>query len=289
MKKQYFTSLVVTCMVIFSVKAQNTPIDDFLKRNPSMEGVTSVSMSQQMLKTIFASNMRVVGAGAIPRLQSSTSTSASTEAKGARVASTTYTVYPQYNVPEAYSSVLVSSKDIPAIWYANFKKTLLSSEYEQYMEMNKENSIILGYYLKKVNDKCNEIVVLRRQKDQFSAIYIRGDIDIDQLDRYLNRIKSALDRISDNQINMFQSGQQFAFAMPSFNNLKFPNFQEFDYKFDPETFNFKMDENLQRSMEESMKKAKEMLESEDFTHKILDETMKAFEHLLEQVRQLEDK
>ena len=283
MKKQYFIYSVITCMlVIFNVKAQNTPIDDFIKKSPysSMKGVTHVSMSQQMLQSIFTplNDVRVIGAGALPRSQSSAqaSNSASATNETTDVKLSTTTAYQlqlsnlqNLNVPEAYSSMSVSGTNIFSNSFANFKKTLLSSKYEQIMEMNKENSIIFGYYLKKVNDKCNEIVVLRQQKDQFSAIYIKGDIEINQVDRYLSRIKSALDRMSINNIGIYQLNNQFANAMPSLDDL---NFQDFNLKFDPDvsTFNFKMDEDFKLKMEESMKKAKEMMESGDIQRSIND-------------------
>ena len=244
MKKQYFIYSVITCMlVIFDVKAQNTPIDDFFKKYPSVEGVTHVSMSQQMLKSIF-------------------------------------TLPPTFNfsIPEAYSSVSVSRNDLPPNLSTDFKKMLLSSKYEQYMEMNKENSIILGYYLKKVNDECNEIVVLRHQNNQFSIIYIRGNIDIRRLEAYLLEIKKVMfTGIADISTS---PNNQFAFAMPSFDDFKFPNFKEFDFKFDSDDFNFKMDEDFKLRMEESMKKAKEMMESGDFTLK-MEESMKRMKDAFE--------
>ena len=266
MKKQYFISLAITCMVIFNVKAQNTPIDDFLKRYPTLEGVTSVTMSQQMLQSIFA-----------PPKTKTTSIENS------------FFQYSNENlkVPEVYSSVTISKKDVPENLFADFKKTLLSSKYEQFMEMNRENNSLLGYYMKKVNDNTNEIVVLRHQKDQFSAIYIKGDIDINYVNHHLTMIKSALIRLGANQTGMFQFGNQFAFSMPSFDDFNFPNFKEFDFKFDTDAFNFKMDENFQLRLEESMKNAKDMMESEDFKLRMeesklkMDESMQKMKELFE--------
>ena len=202
MKKQFFIIPFIACMLaMFNAKAQNTPIDDFLRSYPSMEGVTSVTISQQMLQSIFPQNRTTAQ-------QASSTTS---------IGTSSVTFYSRLNVPEAYSSVSVSSTDIPANWFADFKKTLLSSRYEPFMEMNRENNNILGYYMKKVNDNTNEIVVLRQQKDQFSAIYIKGDIDIDQLDGYLSRIRSALNRMSanPNQTDMFEFSNPISFR---FNN-----------------------------------------------------------------------
>ena len=196
MKRQYFISLFITCMVIFNVKAQNTPIDDFLKKYPSREGVTHVTISQQMLQSIFApsDDVRVIGVGLQSKQKPSTQASKPASESAEVVVSATALSRQDMNVPEAYSSVSVSKTDIPTNLSSDLKKTLLSSKYEQHMEMNKENIVILGYYLKKVNDKCNEIVVLRQENDQFSAIYIRGEIDINELDRYLTRIRIALNR-----------------------------------------------------------------------------------------------
>ena len=208
MKKQHFILSIITCMmVIFNVKAQNTPIDDFLKKYPPREGVTHVSMSQQMLQSIFA-----------PSTFQSTRPQVSTSSE---VVLRSYGLIQQnLNVPEFYSSVSISLKDIPTNLFTDFKNTLLSSKYEQFMEMNQENSNILGYYLKKVNDSINEIVVVRQQKEQFSAIYIKGNIDVNQVDNYLRIIKSSLDRqMRTDQTNMFYSGNQFASNMGSLDTI----------------------------------------------------------------------
>ena len=236
MKKQYFIYSVITCMlVIFNVKAQNTPIDDFLKRYPSKEDVIHVSISQQMLRGIF---------------------------------DTTY-----LNRPEAYGSVSVSKTDNPAILFADFRKTLLSSNYEQIMEVNNENSNILCYFLKADNRNRNrppnEIVVLRQQKNQFSAIYIKGRFELVDLEQYLRKIQFALARMGAYNTGIYPD-RQFAFTLPSFDNFNFPNFKEFDFKFDSDAFNFKMDEDLKLRMEESMKKIRDAFEGEDFQRKIKD-------------------
>jgi len=294
MKKQFFIIPFIACMLAIStVKAQNTPIDFFLKKYPSREGVTNVTLSQQMLQAIFApsdnskftmltsegtSEVTVVGTGksrkistvtstpeveeivsvvASPRLPASTSTNEKTEEvtivkSGTSQKISTITSKPEenpnyyvavpkqsasttsgimslilndlnqnLNVPEAYSSVSISNREIPASVCADFRRTLLDSKYESFMEINKEKSIELGYYVKKLNDSINEIVVIRQQKDLMSAIYIKGNIKIDQIDRYLSMIKSALARIvATNQTDIFPSDHQFAFATPSFNNIK---------------------------------------------------------------------
>jgi len=239
MKKQYFIYSVITCMlVIFNVKAQNSPIDDFLKKYPSMEGVTNVSMSQQMLKSIFGSS--------------------------------------PLNVPEAYGSVSVSNIVLPVNMFNDFKNTLLSSKYEQIMEVNEGNNNILCYFLKAVGKNTNEIVVLRRQEEvQFSAIYIKGNLEIKQLDQYLRSIQRALNRRMAAANTGIYLDNQFAFTMPSFDY----NYL-WTYKFDKEDFNFKMDEDFKLRMEESMKKAKEMMESGDFTLK-MEESMKKAKEMME--------
>ena len=240
MKKQYFIlSVIAGMLAIINVKAQNTPIDDFLKKYPSREGVTNVSMSQEMLRAIFAPPKSVV--------------------------ENSFFASNYLSVPEAYNSVTISKKDISESLFSDFKRTLLSSKYEQFMEVNKENSSILGYYMKKVNDNTNEIMVLRHQKDQFSAIYIKGDIDINYVNHHLSMIKSALNRLgADNQTGMFRQGHQFAFEMPSFKDFRFPDIQEFNFKFNPDSFKFKMDEDLKLRLEESMKSVKDMMKNLEF-------------------------
>ena len=170
MKKQYFILLAIAGMsAIRTVNAQNTPIDDFLKKYPSREWVTQVSMSQQMLQAIFTQG--------IARARS-------------------------LNVPEAYGSVSVSKASNNASnMYTDFIKHLLSAKYEQIMEVNRENSDILAYYMRKVNNNTNEIVVLRQQIDRFSVIYIKGEIGLNNVDVYLTMIRDDL--MSKNKISFF--------------------------------------------------------------------------------------
>jgi len=271
MKKQYLCLAITGISVIFNVKAQSH-IDDFLKKYPSKEGVTHVSMSQEMLRTIFAAsnnssityyspadrlepaslsstmsispNIRdsssiqqsiplVVSVAVRPDTLFSTRNhalvmpevmkklgkvySASYSASGQEFKQTSYTssrTIPQnLKVPEAYSSVTIT-KNVSEKMANDMKKRLIDFNYEQYMEVNKENSNILGYYIKKAKNNTNEIVVLRLQKDQFSAIYIKGDIDINHLNQHLTTIKNTLNRlVADNQINkMLMPSQQFAFS-----------------------------------------------------------------------------
>ena len=228
MKKQYFIVLAIAGMsAIMNVKAQNTPIDDFLKKYPSREGVTHVSMSQEMLHGIYYSSY-------------------------------SQDFSPSGSPPEAYSSVSVSKVNNAPEIFTDFKTTLLSLKYESFLEVNKENNEILVYLLKKAagKSKIKEIVILRQQKNQISAIYIRGNIDVGELDIHLRLIKVALDGMAATQINLFQPiGNQFAFSMPSFDDLKFPSFQGFDlkdFKFESETFKQRMEESIKIFNEISM-------------------------------------
>ena len=261
MKKQYFILLAIAGMsAIMNVKAQNTPIDDFLKHYPLGEGVTHVSISQQMLQGMFKP-IEIP----ITRPPATTSTTTSEEVVGViteskQSASTSRNLYvlgvgtmSNMKAPEAYSSVTYSRKNIPENMFTNFKKTLLSSKYESFMEMNSENKSVLAYYLKKLNSNTNEIVVLRKQIDQFSAIYIKGEIEIDQVDSYLRVIKTSLDRqMRTTQSGMILPGNQFAFAMPSFDNLRMP-------EFDSEAFHLRMEEAKHR-MEEAQHRMEESIE-----------------------------
>jgi len=251
MKKHFIIPFIACILAISNVKAQNTPIDDFLKKYPSREGVTNVTLSQQMLQDLFAP----------PK----TSDAQSRE--------NTFFTNPNQNVPEAYSSVSVSKTGNTLDIFADFKKILISSKYEQYMEENRENKDILCYFLKKGNKNTNEIMVLRQQKEQFSAVYIKGNIGINDVQSYLYKIKVNLEIKRNLSLDMFPSERQFAFTIPSFENFKLPNLKEFNFKTDS-IFNFKMDENLRLRLEESMKemkkKMKDMYENGDLQRKIED-------------------
>jgi uncharacterized membrane protein YkoI len=167
MKKQYYIFSLIACMLLVfnNIKAQQTPVDEFLKKYPSAEGVTHISMSKQMLKSIFELSQPLT-------------------------------------VPEAYNSLTLSRKDIPEYFYTDFIKILTASKYESYMEIKSENNQRMSYYIKEVNVHNNEIVVLRQQKDNFSSIYIKGDIDMDNLDVYLGQIRNHL-------LNLNETGTEF--------------------------------------------------------------------------------
>jgi len=301
MKKQIFIIPFIACMLaMFNVKAQNTPIDDFLKKYPSKEGVTTVTMSQQMLQSIFAppDNSKVNEVTLIGNPSVETSLSSSKISYSANEIKMNYfTSLQNLNVPEAYSS-MSAKRDIPENLSADWIKNILFSKYryEKYMEINNENSIELGYFVKKLNDSINEIVVIRQQKNQFSTIYIKGNIKIEQVDKYLSKIKSALARMgATNQTDIFPSGHQFAFSMPSFDNINFPNFKEFNFKSSDSDsiFNFKWDDNLKLKMEESMKdmkeKMKDMYQNEDFQRQIKDAMENAQKRIEDAQRLMEDK
>ncbi len=245
MKKYHLVISVAVCLFAANVRAQSNPIDDFLKKYPSREGVTNVSVSKQMLEAIFA-----------PPPTKNTSRT--------REEAFWYVTGEDMNVPEAYSSVSISKTDKAATMFADFKKTLLSAKYEQYMEVNREDSNMLTYYLKKVNDQSNEVVVLRQRKDQFSAIYLKGDIDINRVDRYLIRIKSALARMeaSSGMQPGFHTDFEFNFNPQFLGDLQcdISDLQNrLNFSFDSEKFQQNM-ENVRRNMEETMKKAMDKAE-----------------------------
>ena len=187
MKKQII--FTIACIIsITNIYAQN-PIDEFLKKYDSKDGITNVSMSKQMLESVFDEKVTL-------SLPINTKSSVTIESKNEVFFSSS----PALNVPEAYRSVAITEIAKPKDIYANFCKLLTSLNYEQYMEVNKENSNVLGYYHKKLNDNNNEIVVIRQQNEQFSAIYIKGDINISQLDKYLLKIRMAMIRLgADNR------------------------------------------------------------------------------------------
>jgi hypothetical protein len=202
-----------------------------------MEGVTHVSMSQQMLQSIFA---RPKNPQESPH------------------AHDLWMTYKELNIPEAYSSILVSKTDNSSNMFADFKKTLLSSNYEQFLELKKENSDVLVYYIKKVNNNPSEIVVVSQQKNQFSVIYIKGKIEMRQVDDYLRVIKLSLVRMGAiNQIRTFASGHQYTYAMSLSDDFK-TDFSV-NFKFDKDVLEeakLRMEES-KRKMEESKNKIEE--------------------------------
>ena len=246
MKKQYFIVSIITCMlVIFNVKAQKTPIDNFLeKKYHSREGVTNVSMSQQMLKSIFETHNDKV--------------------------SKRNKLYTHLNVPEAYSSVTISKENVPANLYSDFKKSLISSKYESFVEVNKENGN-MGYYIKKIKNNTNEIVVLRQQKEEFSAIYIKGDIDINRVDEYLKVIKTKLTSMDSVNNDVIRSNRQF--SLPSLDNFELPNVKDFAVKLD--SLYLKFDRENLKILEKNVEKfRKDMLQEMKEAQKIFQERSK---------------
>ena len=148
--------------VIFSVKAQNTPIDDLLKQYTSRENVVHVSISRESLKTIF------------PSLSIS--------------------------IPQAYSSLSISRTDLPASVFIDFKTMLLSSNYRPHTAtMNETGDITLIYFVKRNPDSTSEIMVLRQEKDLFLAVHIMGNFDdVAQGQLYLRQLRNYLNQTNQN-------------------------------------------------------------------------------------------
>ena len=112
-------SAILTSIMLFAAvytHAQNTPIDDLIKRYGSQEGFTSVSMSQQMLQSIFEP-VPISEGGGSKRFFS-------------------------INVPEAYRSITIPKAEKSVVLYADLRNLLIASRYEQHMESNKGNSDI---------------------------------------------------------------------------------------------------------------------------------------------------
>ena len=164
MKKQYFIISAIACMTaIFSVKAQNTPIDDILKGFSSREGITIVSMGEPQLKSMFTP----------PKILTMKEEHLFLRSIGDKT-------------PTYYSSVTISRKDIPKNMIENTISLLMN--YEKFMEINKEGADVLVYL-----SNYDEVMVLRQQTGFFSAIYLAGLIDLSQVDMYLQVIKQSLD------------------------------------------------------------------------------------------------
>ncbi len=283
MKKQYFIFLTLACVSFIStVQAQSTPIDDFVKKYPSKEGVTSVSVSQQMLQTMFAPS--------IPSSYSKNQTygGSSEDSKAATPSPSKLNKEERFfmslpeelKAPEAYSSISIAKAEKPSNMFADFKKILVNAKYEPYMEINKEDNNVLGYYLKKANSNSNEIVILRQQKEQFSAVYLKGDIEVNQVDSYLQRIRMSLARLgATNQLTMIEPKMSIAFAPNHIGNMNFDTKEMpqvildakgmqqviFDTKEMPQVI---LDaKGMQQVIEESMKEAKIQMDKALKEHK----------------------
>ena len=257
MKKQYLLLLLIACITFsFNAAAQNSPIDEFLKKYDSREGVTNVSMSKQMLQSIFT-----------PPTNGSKK------------------FLSDMKTPDAYSSVSISKIEDPTIIFSDFKKILSNAKFEIYLEVNKEKNRILNYYIKNIKDHQNEIVIIRTEKDQFSAIYLKGDIEVSQVDLYLQEIRFSLARMgATNDIGAFQSDLQFAFSFPEFDDLKinFPDFQklkELDFQFDIESF--------KQNFDESMKEVKDAFKNLEFNTDFHFDIQEAVEDAQKQIKDVQ--
>jgi len=244
MNKRYLILSVFACMlIIFNVKAQKTPIDNFLKKNKlSREGVTNVSMSPDELQSIFETHNK--NASRIPILYSS------------------------MTVPEAYSSVTISKASIPTNLFADFKKRLKSSKYESFMEVNKENEDV-GYYIKKGKKNINEIVVLQQKKNQFSAVYIKGDIAVNQVNNHLRIINNSLRRLSADNTNT--ADRQYTLTIPTIQNIQDLSLETdtFSLKFDRESFELleKNLDNFKRDIILDIKEAQKLFQERSIKNK----------------------
>ncbi|MDR0814569.1 MAG: DUF4252 domain-containing protein, partial [Bacteroidales bacterium] len=168
-------SAIFSLFLSANLTAQN-PIDEYLKKYPSREGVTSVSVSKEMLESMYAQSSIISPDGIL------------ISAYDGKISSTSSS-----NVPEMYSSITIATTEISSV-AAQFKELISKQKYESYMEMNKNGTPTLGYYLKK-NKQSNEFVILKQDKDHFSAIYLKGEIEIKQVDNYLRNIRSHLGRM----------------------------------------------------------------------------------------------
>ena len=168
MKKQYFILLAIAIMtVMMNVKAQNTPIDDFLKTYTPREGVTQVSISGEMLRSIFT--------------------------------------FSSPSVPEAYSSVTVSRTDIPAYVLPDFITMLLSSNFRisrGIIATSGDDRVL--HFVRGDLHRPNEIVAVRQRKDMFLAVYTRGGFDgLPQGLHYMILLGNSLRQANPSQVSEF--------------------------------------------------------------------------------------
>ncbi|MDR1672744.1 MAG: hypothetical protein LBS09_04690 [Bacteroidales bacterium] len=108
--------------------------------------------------------------------------------------------------PENYGSVSIPGPNVSA-HYETFRKILIDSKFEPYMEMvNGVSKTAIASFQKK-NGVYNEIYVVRSQPFVFSILFLKGRIDIENTDYYLSIIRQNL---HNHTVGM--SSQNFSFS-----------------------------------------------------------------------------
>ena len=225
MKKLYAIAVILICISSI-LKAQNSPVDDFIKKNRTQKGASYVEMSKTMLDATFANTRH---------------TRRSSENK----------------YPESFKSLVFNDTDREN----EIKKIISNGKYDVLMEMKsskedrrtKENIETGTTYYFRNYDKTGskEAVIVQNEGKRLSLILMQGDMDIDRLQEYLLNIRIKLSTMGMSGFSLF-SGQGFDFDGLKDNifyfkdNMlkKLPDMKEFKFEFNPDEFKDSLFKNL---------------------------------------------
>ena len=181
MNKNIFLTLILCFLFGITTFSQSKIIEDFMKEHSSKDGVTFVNVSPKMLEGRLGKSEGIL-----------------------------------------YNSITVtkpSNSYDPTHLYPDFLKQLRDSNYEQYVEMSKGTFDKTSYHQKQINNSCNEIFIIsisiQNGKPYFSAIYMKGDIKISDVNTYLGFMRYYLAQL------------EMGFLPPNDSSNKFDSFTDF--------------------------------------------------------------
>lgn len=225
MKKLLFTVfsiLIVNCGLTINAQAQNSKIEDFIKKYQSQKGASYVEMSKAMLDAAFKDGQNNSFSFSS---SSSTSSSLSVSASASASSNTPDKSNKKENTPkypQKFKSLVLN--DVSKT--SELKNILSGKEYEVLMETrnNKVDNWTkesyaseTTYYFhdsKKADEK--EIIIVQQEGDKrLSLTYMQGNIDVSRMQNYLLRIRTKL------SIMGVQSGLTSDLGFNSFNDYSF--------------------------------------------------------------------
>jgi len=180
--------LTLTLCFLFGITAlsQSKIIEDFMNEHSSKDGVTFVNILPKMLES---------------------------------------TIRPDGLLYNSITVTKPSNSYDPTHLYPDFLKQLGDSNYEQYMEMSKGTFDKTSYHQKQINDSCKEIFIIsinisiQNGKPYFSAIYMKGNIRISDVNVYLKLIRNYLNQLEMGFLPSNESLKKFDFPALDFSNF----------------------------------------------------------------------
>ena len=179
MAKIIINTLIIYFFSSISVLSQSKIIEDFMKKHSSKDGVTYVAVSPKMCESVFGHSKNI----------------------------------------SYYSLTVINEILNGGRIYQEFEKQIRSTNYEQYFVKNSSEETAISYYQKAVNDTCNEIFIISKQLESFSAIYMKGNIETVEVSAYLSVMRTYLKRLDMGFLPLYDRTKQF----DSF-SFEFPNF-----------------------------------------------------------------